>query len=158
MGKKANKKKNEKLYEEMMKIKKDNDFISSINPNTLEIEYIKDIYFFMSKLLKQGKTATEAYQELGFPLEVFGEERALKVSYKAIKLSRDEKFGTRISDFSGEYTLDPKWDLTEEELEAFYKSQIEYLAEKRVEMDKQLKEMNGKMAQMKLEILDSGNY
>ena len=156
MGKKNTKKKLEAEWDLIMTVIDDIDFIEDIDENTNEITYSKDFFFLMNNLMKEGKSAEEAYEALGFDLKIFGEERAKQASYKAMKLAKAKGYGTHVSDFSGETSTEDiaKYNLTIEEQMAFHKARTYYLQKQLKFADYAKEKLASLQTQSKLNELD----
>lgn len=105
----------------------ENEFVADLDVKTMKLYYTKDFYIVMNKLLKNGKTAIEAYEALGFDTKKLGVERAYAAAQRAKKLSEVNGYGTDPSSYDGSVPREKMGDLTLEEEWAYQKARILYL-------------------------------
>ena len=115
----------------------DNDFLDEVDIENCKLIYSKDFYVTMAKLLKNGSTPLEAYEALGFSVELFGENRAYQAAHKAKELAKKENYGISPSDYDGSIERSKMGDLSPEEEAAYLKARVMYL-EKMIEFQKKI--------------------
>jgi len=115
----------------------DNEFIADLDIKTMKLTYTKDFYVVMNKLLKNGKTAVEAYEALGFDTKKLGVDRAYAAAQRAKKLGAKKGYTVDPSSYDGSVPRDKMGELTAEEELAYQQARIIYL-EKFIEFQKKL--------------------
>lgn len=134
------------LSEKEMKILQsidDNDFVDDVDPVNMKFTYSKDFYVVMAKLLKNGKTAVEAYEALGFDTSIVGKNRAYMAAKRALKNAEKENYGISPGDYDGSIEREKMGELSPEEELAYYKARSLYL-EKVVEFQKKIPQILAK--------------
>jgi len=134
----ATKNKAKKLsFEEFITMFDDNEFVDELEPKTQKITYSKSLYIVMAKLMKNGKSAVEAYEACGFDVSRLGEDRAYAAARKAKKMASRPDYGLDPGDYDGSVPREMMGDLTPEELAAYNQARVYYL-ERVVELQKKL--------------------
>ena len=110
----------------------ENKYVQNVNGNTLI--YNTEFYIAMSKLLDKGKTAVEAYRELGFDTEKLGENRACAAARRARKMAAGGSF-VNPKNFDGSLSRKEMGEMTPEQEVAWLKARNLYL-ERCIEIEK----------------------
>ena len=105
----------------------DNEFVKAIHGD--KIFYNDDFYAAMVKLIRdEGKSYVEAYQALGFDVNVLGTNRANQAGKNAMKQAeKDTSFTARVASYDGSVPLDKMPKLDEKEQMAYLTSRVLYL-------------------------------
>lgn len=118
----------QRLSDEMIALLKENPYVEGVS--YYNISYSKAFYREMYRLTqKEGRTATDAYESLGFPTAKLGKDRAKAAAQEAGNLVSDDG---RLRVSPGRYngSIPPEemgtFDDPEEEL-AYYKARSIYL-------------------------------
>lgn len=115
----------------------ENVFVADLDIKTMKLTYTKDFYVVMHKLLKNGKTAVEAYEALGFDTKKLGVDRAYAAAQRAKKLGAKNGYTVDPSSYDGSVPREKMGELTSEEEIAYQQARIIYL-EKFIEFQKKL--------------------
>lgn len=115
----------------------ENEFVADLDIKTMKLTYTKDFYIVMHKLLKNGKTAIEAYEALGFDTKKLGVDRAYAAAQRAKKLGAKKNYTIDPSSYDGSVSREMMGELTAEEELAYQQARIIYL-EKFIEFQKKL--------------------
>lgn len=126
-----------KVKEEDIIAATNNIFVADYDIHTKKLAYTKDFYVVMNKLLKNGKTAVEAYESLGFDTKKLGTDRAYAAAQRAKKLGKKKDYMISPSSYDGSVPREKMGELTTEEELAYQKARIAYL-EKMVEFQKKI--------------------
>lgn len=134
----ATKNKAKKLsFEEFITMFDENEFVDELEPKTQKITYSKSFYIVMAKLMKNGKSAVEAYEACGFDVSRLGEDRAYAAARKAKKMASRPDYGLDPGDYDGSVPREMMGDLTPEELAAYNQARVYYL-ERVIELQKKI--------------------
>jgi len=110
----------------------DNKYVKDVDGNSLI--YKTEFYIAMYKLLEKGRSAAEAYAELGFDVEALGTNRANKAAQRARKMAQEGSF-YKPGSLDGSLTREEMGDMTPEQELAWLKARNIYL-ERALEVEK----------------------
>jgi hypothetical protein len=105
----------------------DNPYIKGIFGD--RIFYTDDFYVDLHKKIAEGHTYVEAYQSLGFDLNLLGKKRAEQAGKRAVKMAKEGKLNAapKPEQFNGSIPMDQMTGLNPEEWAAYCEARAIYL-------------------------------